>query len=388
MKSIKKLFGWVLLFLGCMWTGLALALALFAGVSHGWLYALQFVIVASFVFVSTLVIYGGWHLLKGQSPRRNQKLLKLIVVFIALEMLIVALALGFDDTTHDIRMPAFKPFANTDVFEFLQPDVYTKELQYVKASGSPVCLVKYKNATDPSWDELLTFLQQDDTDEHLFRDGEFVCADFAELLHNNAEASGIRAAFVGVDFRADEEAHALNAFNTTDKGLVYVDCTSGSSSSSVIAELPDSEEGKGKACAHDKIAYVVEGNEYGIISVDQATSLNYEFYEAHKQNWREFKNDRGVYNTAVVMYNTEITAYEKAVAAYETAVDGRMSIRDPEEYEQLKRMFNDLKTQENALELRENELSTWSVQLDERQVELGWCHWESLGVVTSVEMRW
>jgi hypothetical protein len=386
MESIKKLLGWILLFLGCMWTGLAVTLALFAAVSHGWLYALQFFIVASFVFISFLVIYAGWHLLKGHSHRRNQKLLKFIVVFIALEMLIVALALGFGDTTHDIRIPAFRPLADTDVFEFLQPDVYTKELQYVKASGSPVCLVNYKNATDPSWDELRTFLQQDDTDEHLFREGAFVCADFAELLHNNAEASGIRAAFVGVDFRADEEAHALNAFNTTDKGLVYVDCTSGSSS--VFVKLPDSGEGKGKACGHDKIAYVVKGNEYGVISVDQATSFDYWFYEAYRLSWEELTNNRSAYNTAVATYNADAKAYEEAVEAYETAVGGRTSIRDPEEYEKLKKMFNDLKTKENALELRENELSTWRAQLDERQAKLGWCHWKSLGVVTSVEMCW
>ncbi len=385
MESIKKLFGWLLLFLGCMWTGLALTLALFAGSSHGWLYGLHFFIVTSFVFVSMLLFYGGWHLLKGHAPRRDRNVLKLIVVFIVLEMLIVALAVGFDENTQDIRIPKCKPLSNTDVFEFLQPDVYTKELQYVKASGSPVCLVNYKNATDPSWDELRTFLQQDDTDAHLFQEGVFVCADFAELLHNNAEASGIRAAFVGVDFRADEEAHALNAFNTTDKGLVYVDCTSGSSSTA-IAEPTDSEAGK--ACAHDKIAYVVEGNEYGLMSIDKATSLDYEFYEAYRREWEELKINRSTYNTAVATYNADAKAYEEAVVAYENAVGGRTTIRDPEEYERLKKMFNDLRTKEAALELRENELSAWRVLLDERQAELGWCHWESLGVVTDVEICW
>jgi hypothetical protein len=385
MRLIKELFGWIFLFLGCLWTGLALALALFAGVSHGGLYALKFLIVASFFFISILVIYGGWHLLKGHSPRRDRKLLKLIVVFIVLEMLVVAFALGFGENTHDIRIPACKPLANIDLFKFLQADVYRKELPYVKAAGSPVCLVNSKNATDPSWDELLTFLEQDDTNEHLFREGVFVCADFAELLHNNAEASGIRAAFVGVDFRGDEEAHALNAFNTTDKGLVYVDCTS-DSSSPAIAESTDSDAGK--ACAHDKIAYVVEGGEYGVISVDQATSLEYWFYEEYRQSWEELTNNRSAYNGAVVAYNTDVTAYEAAVAAYETAVGGRTSIRDQKEYEQLKKRYNDLKTKEAELDLSENELSAWRAQLDERQAELGWCHWKSLGVVSSVELYW
>jgi len=43
--------------------------------------------------------------------------------------------------------------------------------------------------------------------------GSFVCADFAETLHNNAEKVGIRVAYVTVN-----GIHALNAFDTTDRG--------------------------------------------------------------------------------------------------------------------------------------------------------------------------
>jgi hypothetical protein len=52
----------------------------------------------------------------------------------------------------------------------------------------------------------------------------FVCADFAEMLHNNAEKAGWRAAFVGITLSGGE-THALDAFETTDLGLVYIDCT-------------------------------------------------------------------------------------------------------------------------------------------------------------------
>ena len=62
------------------------------------------------------------------------------------------------------------------------------------------------------------------------------------------------------------EGHALNAFNTTDKGLVYVDCTRGFSTP-IIAEFTDSA--KREEREHDKIAYVVEGKEYGLISIDK-----------------------------------------------------------------------------------------------------------------------
>ncbi|HID42535.1 MAG TPA: hypothetical protein EYP30_01960 [Archaeoglobaceae archaeon] len=44
------------------------------------------------------------------------------------------------------------------------------------------------------------------------------------LLHNNAEVNGIRAGFVEIDL-VGREPHALNVFNTTDRGIVFVDCT-------------------------------------------------------------------------------------------------------------------------------------------------------------------
>lgn len=58
-----------------------------------------------------------------------------------------------------------------------------------------------------------------------------MCADFAEELHNNAESTGIRAAFVAVElgpcsYFPSIGGHALNAFETTDRGLVFIDCTS------------------------------------------------------------------------------------------------------------------------------------------------------------------
>ncbi|MFC2041213.1 hypothetical protein ACFLTY_02690 [Chloroflexota bacterium] len=46
-----------------------------------------------------------------------------------------------------------------------------------------------------------------------------VCADFADRLHNNAEKAGLRCGFVLGTM------HAFNVFETTDKGLIYIDDT-------------------------------------------------------------------------------------------------------------------------------------------------------------------
>jgi hypothetical protein len=65
----------------------------------------------------------------------------------------------------------------------------------------------------------------DETDEIIYEDDVFVCGDFAEMLHNNAEEEGIRTAFVVIHFVGEEIGHTCNAFNTTDRGLVFIDCT-------------------------------------------------------------------------------------------------------------------------------------------------------------------
>lgn len=78
--------------------------------------------------------------------------------------------------------------------------------------------VKLRN---PTYLELRDFLTRDETDSRLYVSGEYVCFDFAAALNNNAEASGIRAAYVRI--RSREWAHAVVAFETTDRGLIFIE---------------------------------------------------------------------------------------------------------------------------------------------------------------------
>jgi hypothetical protein len=84
-------------------------------------------------------------------------------------------------------------------------------------------LVNYETANDPTWAQLLNFLRQDRTDSKSYVPGLYMCGDFATDVHNSAERAGIRAAYVAVEFGGTY--HALNAFKTTDRGLVFIDCT-------------------------------------------------------------------------------------------------------------------------------------------------------------------
>jgi ribosomal protein L37AE/L43A len=133
--------------------------------------------------------------------------------------------------------------------------------------GEFIVLINNEKAADPSYNQLITFLQQDRTDRFPYYPTLYVldfyygtaeshidlehindiisgssqpsdpriCADFAERLHNEAEMAGIRCAYVSVNLSGYSDpfdygipyntSHALNAFQTTDRGLIYIDDT-------------------------------------------------------------------------------------------------------------------------------------------------------------------
>jgi predicted RNase H-like nuclease (RuvC/YqgF family) len=88
-----------------------------------------------------------------------------------------------------------------------------------------VVLIDNPEAENPTWKELISFLAKDQTEKHEYIISVYDCSQFSRDVHNNAEAAGIRAAEVQVWFKNEDTGHALNAFITTDYGLVYVDCT-------------------------------------------------------------------------------------------------------------------------------------------------------------------
>lgn len=102
----------------------------------------------------------------------------------------------------------------------------------------------YSNLQNPTYQELLDFLAKDKTEEipyvdyviedlPLKADGStagtyvvegFICQDFATLLQENANNTGWRAAVLFLNWYPDR-SHAINAFETTDKGLIWVSST-------------------------------------------------------------------------------------------------------------------------------------------------------------------
>ncbi len=231
------------------------------------------------------------------------------------------------------------------------------------ANGEAIILKNNPEAADPTFDELVAFINIDNTDKKPYiREGEnaYVCADFAEEVHNKAEAVGIRAGWVAIRFEGSEEGHAINAFETTDKGLVYIDCTNGRTFSD------DGIEAK----SWDTVAYLEVGKRYGVLHIDRVTSmpyeyyiLEYDFYADSEKKWLEYEKTLDAYNEEVDRYNQEIS--------------GKVYTIGSPEAKRISAWENDLLQQEQTLELMESDVGEhwYESEFSSYTVEDVFIHW-------------
>ena len=237
---------------------------------------------------------------------------------------------------------------NSELFYGVQPP-------YVSGpTGDNIQLVDNDEATDVTWSHLMQFVLEDPTDESPYVQDVQMCGSFAETLHNNAEAAGIRAAWVSIDIMGQDIGHALNAFVTTDRGLVFVDCT-GEDPSAVVAV--GMETG---SCDYDKAAYVQVGKLYGLVSIEYAESSSYVFYEQYAAAWEVYVSDLDAYNALVDEYNA--------------FVGGRTIIAGSADARKAKLLHADIQSRRVDLEIQ--------------QEVIGQCQWNSVGVIERIEIYW
>jgi hypothetical protein len=231
------------------------------------------------------------------------------------------------------------------------------------SSGSPIRLVENPAARDPTWAQLVAFVATDQTDTHAYVEeepGGYMCAEFARDVHNNAEKAGIRAGFVALSFAGESVGHALDAFETTDRGLVYIDCTGGR----MYADMPDAVITRNcmflQTQTHDTVAYIEVGQPYGRIPIYLAASTDYAFYAQHVEEW----------NTYVAL----LEAYDRDLAAFDAEYD----------HKRVQAGSADWKAWQAGQKL----LDAANARLEAMESELGAYPFESLGVVEKVYIKW
>ena len=214
--------------------------------------------------------------------------------------------------------------------------------------GPKVTLTNNSVAKDPTWDELMAFVRADFTDRNAYLVDFYMCGGFAQDLHNNAEAAGIRAGWVAIDFADRSIGHAATTFQTTDRGLVIIDVTSS-------YDTGGRDLGSSLSNSYDKIAYIKIGQDYGVISLEVAVSPLYNDYLDYLDRLENMEALRLDYEQQVTEYNQAIKSDDYNYS-YMTSWDQRLK---------------DL----------EQELDTLAAQL-------GGYYWESLGTVSAVTIYW
>jgi len=209
----------------------------------------------------------------------------------------------------------------------LAAELESVRLDYEALEKRYTALTTSSELRNPTWAELKEFLQRDKTDRGIYRSGEYDCTGFALALRDNARKEGIRAAFVEIGFY-EGGGHAVNAFQTTDKGLVYIDCT-----------------GKKEAGDYDTVGYVEIGKAYGQIDLGGAKCFTYDCYLEHQENLK--------------MCRDELTEYNRAVNEFNAG----------------------------SLNYSQSQLEAWLKQIEEMEDELGTA-WEPMQHVQIVEIYW
>jgi hypothetical protein len=90
-------------------------------------------------------------------------------------------------------------------------------------------IINNLDAKDPTLNQLRKFLLTDEVGKIAKKNvvnGKYVCTDFSRDIHNFSEKLGIKCGFVVIYYDRGD-GHAMCAFRTTDRGLVFVDFTRG-----------------------------------------------------------------------------------------------------------------------------------------------------------------
>jgi hypothetical protein len=77
------------------------------------------------------------------------------------------------------------------------------------------------NLHDPSYQEVLDFLAKDHSEDVPYNKENHICTDYTTDVNNNAEKAGLRCGSVYIIY--PETGHSIIAFDTTDKGLIFIE---------------------------------------------------------------------------------------------------------------------------------------------------------------------
>lgn len=205
---------------------------------------------------------------------------------------------------------------------------------------------------NPTWAELRAFIAQDNTDLIRYNINTFACSGYATLIRDNAHDLGFRVAYIQIKFTTGS-GHAFNAFQTSDLGFVYIDCT-----------------GNEKGTASDKVGYVQAGKLYQTLPLSVVLE-EYISCDGDPEDFWQPLTYKTTNNPFAYAYYTEyqarraflsatINAYNNAVGQYNSHTGGWTV----------------------------SQITTWNSNINALKAELGNLTYEPMGTVENIETYW
>ena len=105
-------------------------------------------------------------------------------------------------------------------FDNLAINTYHEDSNYLPIKPEPTPIPEYRSIT---WAELVQFLADDHTNWHEYDLETYNCVNYAVDLAVGAEQERIKTRLVGVDFIGQETGHAFVEFETSDRGIIFVE---------------------------------------------------------------------------------------------------------------------------------------------------------------------
>jgi hypothetical protein len=137
---------------------------------------------------------------------------KLFLPFVAILLLSCGSIYGYNnDTSRDLAIHS----------EVTEPSALTILSDNASAAETTVSRNQTFEVKNPTFQELKDFILKDPTSRKQFVLNQYECRHFATEVDNNAEAAGLRCGFALLCY--DQGQHAVVAFETTDRGLVYIE---------------------------------------------------------------------------------------------------------------------------------------------------------------------
>lgn len=123
------------------------------------------------------------------------------------------------------------------------------QLTQLKQTYQHLLKAKQTNLINPSFKDLVAFLETDKTEKKPYNKQNYDCTGFSMNLYKNSHIYGFRAGVVEIIFTGNKYAgHMLNVFDTSDKGRIFIDDT-----------------GTTNKQGEDKVGYIEKGKPYGTL---------------------------------------------------------------------------------------------------------------------------